>query len=180
MNKTDDKKGTKQLLLYILFLSILLIAVILTSVSFYRLVDVSKTSPTNEPESNPTKIIKVVYKTGPDIQPSVDKVIPGYKSEIKEFTVNNISDTKVQYNIKWQNVYNNFTSNNLVYYIEINGKEIASGVLPKTDQVILDNVEIEPGSIHYIKAYVEFINQGHEQNEDMNCTFAGVLIVDNV
>ena len=183
MNGLNGKRSIKPAILYSVIIGCLLVAVVITAVFLSRFINNYEPKKQNNNQITPDdapKVIKVVFDNGSEIKPNSGEVLPGFKSNIKELTVSNASEVSLRYNIKWQNVYNDFKSDNLVYYIEINGEEKVSGALPKTDQVILDNIELNPGEIHYIKAYVEFINQNYEQNIDMNCTFSGVLIVDNV
>ena len=132
------------------------------------------------PEPGETKIVKVVYKSGSEIEATTN-VLPGYVTNKKEIKVTNKSDVALSYSIKWKSVTNNFVNyQDLVYHIEINGRHIVESYLPKYDRIILASIPLESGEEHNIKVYIEYKNRNYDQSVDMNHSFAGVLIIDNV
>ena len=191
MNETRNEKKHNGYFLYILFSLCFLFAIFSTCLYFYRFVDTYEFEPVTDvsdesseelPKKTVTKVIKVVYPTGSEVKPiKTTDVVPGQMSIIKEIKITNKSDADLKYNLKWTNVTNDFVNyQDLVYYIDINDRRIAEGSFPKTDSVILADVSLAKGDEHNINVYVEYKNRDYDQSVDMNKTFAGVLIVDNV
>ena len=184
----NHKSKRDELLLFILFALCFLLASFATTFSFYRLkttnkpnppVDIDDSSKENNPSST-TKIIEVVYPTGSEIAPTTS-ILPGWRSINKEIVITNASDVDLKYQLLWQVVKNDFVRlEDLIYHVNINGVEVAKGMIPTTDRIIINNVSLASLEKHNITIYVEYLNASVDQSVDMGHTFISQLIVKNV
>ena len=94
---------------------------------------------------------------------------------IKEFSVTNLSNYPIYYDIVFNNVVNNFSDRNyLVYKVEStnNGAKRIEGVMPREDSFIAKNIYIAPNSKQEYKMTINFLKKDEDQNIDQNKTFS--------
>lgn len=137
-------------------------------------------APPEEEDDGTTKVIKVIYYDGTEIK-SESGTLPGWVSSKKKIKVTNMSNVDLEYNIVWTNVHNEFTrKDDFVYHVLINGREQGSGTLPSNKKVLVNNVEIAKNASQTLEIYVEYKNLNLDQSVDMNKTFYGTILIDNV
>ncbi len=93
----------------------------------------------------------------------------------KVFSVNNLSNYSIYYDIVFNNVVNNFSDRNyLVYEVSStnNGAKRIENVMPREDSYIAKNVLIEPNTIQEYTMTIKFLEKDEDQNIDQNKTFS--------
>lgn len=97
------------------------------------------------------------------------------ESVVKEFTISNVSDYPVYYDIVFYNVVNNFSDRNYLVYdlISTNNGAIRSvSVMPREDANIAKNVYIAPNTKQEYTMNIKFLEKDEDQNIDQNKTFS--------
>ncbi len=131
---------------------------------------------------NKSAKLEIVYKDKSDVV--VEDVLPddmkdSKKIPIKHFTVTNRSPYYVVYNLKWENITNEFTSGNFKYKVTCknNCKSFNYITAPFKDGLFLKEIFIAPGQTHTYD--VEFKLQGinEPQNYDQDKVFKGKIQV---
>ncbi|MDD4188212.1 MAG: hypothetical protein PHX04_05620 [Bacilli bacterium] len=133
-----------------------------------------------------TPYIIIHYSDGETINvtgllPEDQTLMPGYvpsEKPIKEFTVENLSDYPLMYNLTWKVDKNNFISNNLKYnLIGTNGApNLSAQTVPKLNgEVVKGNIYIPPRVIHKYTVEIYLHGTGAPQNEDQGKVFIGNL-----
>ncbi len=132
------------------------------------------------PDDGTTKILKVVYMAGSEIE-SVGDVLPGWTSGEKIIKITNMSDVLLKYNVMWTNVTNTFNrKSDLTYHIRVGNSELSTGVLPSRKSALMNNVSIASGETHTIKIFIKYANLNLDQSVDMGKLFAGTVLIENV
>lgn len=93
----------------------------------------------------------------------------------KEFSINNISNYSIYYDIVFNNVVNNFSDRNyLVYELSStnNGAKRIENAMPREESYIAKNVLIEPNTTQEYKMIIRFLKKNEDQNIDQNKTFS--------
>lgn len=133
-----------------------------------------------------TPYIIIHYSDGETINvtgllPEDQDLMPGYipsDKPIKEFTVENLSDYPLMYNLSWKVEKNTFITDNLKYnIIGTNGAPNLSALTtPKlSGEVIKTNIYIPPRVIHKYTVEIYLHGTGSPQNEDQGKVFIGNL-----
>lgn len=142
---------------------------------------------TGEPDvETSTPYILIHYSDGETINvtgllPEDQNLIPGYvpsDKPFKEFTVENLSDYPMVYNLRWKVIDNTFTTTNLKYnLIGTNGApNIAGATIPKvTGEMVETNIFIPPRVIQKYTVEIYLHGIGAPQNEDQGRKFIGYL-----
>lgn len=94
---------------------------------------------------------------------------------VKEFSVNNLSNFPIYYDIVFNNVVNNFSDRNyLVYELSStnDGAKRIEGSMPREDSYIAKNVFIAPNTKQDYKMIIRFLQKNEDQNIDQNKTFS--------
>ena len=94
---------------------------------------------------------------------------------IKEFSINNISNFSIYYDIVFNNVVNNFSDRNyLVYELSStnNGAKRIENFMPREDSFIAKNVYIAPNTKQEYTMKISFLKKNEDQNIDQNKTFS--------
>ena len=161
------KLGTIFACLGILFSSILMIL----STYAYFTVDV---------EGESTDISLVAFNDNTDVifkDTSNVSIINFYTGEevTKTFTVKNTSKYTIYYDIKLDNVINNFEHpSDLVYTLtsDNNGAYRNQSIMPVSDEIIASMIRIEPGVTQSYEMKIIFLDTGKDQSNNMNKTFS--------
>ncbi len=106
---------------------------------------------------------------------TLDNVLPG-ASETKTFTVSNIGNVRVKYEINLVNIANTFVNNDLVYTLTStnDGATVVNSALPTIDSILVDS-EVDPGVTQTYTLVVTFRETGADQNSNMGANFSGKL-----
>ena len=105
-------------------------------------------------------------------------MVDGYTGDsiTKSFTVKNKGDYDIYYDIKLENVVNNFANpDDLVYSIyEENGlgASRSESIIPTSDELIASNIKLKKGSTHSYKMIITFLKTDKDQSNNMNKTFS--------
>lgn len=113
----------------------------------------------------------------PEDQILIPGFVPGEKPK-KEFTVENLSDYPMVYNLRWKVVENNFVTSNLKYnLVGTNGApSIEGATMPKINGEIVERqIYIPPRVIQKYSIEIYLHGTGQAQNEDQGKTFIGHL-----
>lgn len=103
---------------------------------------------------------------------------PGYHLEQKFNIINNNSNT-IKYVIEWENVTSNWDgANEFVYSISCdNGEKVVDKQMPITNEVILDNLELEANKTNECSITINFKNTGQNQMYNFDNAFTGTYKV---
>ncbi len=98
---------------------------------------------------------------------------------VKNFTVENISDYSLYYDIKLNNVVNNFENkDDLVYKLESDGAAYRNtNVVPSENEFIASNIMINKGQKHTYTLTITFLKTNADQTNNMNKTFSSNISV---
>ena len=110
-------------------------------------------------------------------------IVNAYTGEeiIKTFTVENISNYSLYYDIKLDDVVNNFENKeDLVYKLEsVNGganRDVS--VVPSENAYISSNIKLNKGGKHSYNFVITFLKTDKDQSIDMNKTFSSHISVE--
>ncbi len=99
----------------------------------------------------------------------------------KTFTIKNKGNYDIYYDIKLENVVNNFENpNDLVYTIyEVNdlGAYRIDSIIPTTDELIASNIKLKKGTTHSYKMIITFLKTDTDQSNNMNKTFSSNIAI---
>ncbi len=112
----------------------------------------------------------------PDDQPDdVNKTVPDLT-----FTIANVTNETIYYNLKWINVSNNFESTNFWYKIASTNSGYTKdwGTVPTSEATITSNVAIAPNTTQEYTVSFTLHGTGEEQNYDQGKTFKGKISVE--
>lgn len=112
---------------------------------------------------------------------NVSEIRPGWRGS-QSFTINNMSNVTLMYNIKLTNVVNTFDPvNDFVYSLKRDGINVKSRVIaPTTDTIILENIII-PGHMSYTYELIyEFLEKNIDQNVNQGRIFNAQINVEAV
>lgn len=114
----------------------------------------------------------------PDDQndPNVNTKVPDLK-----FTVKNTSDAVQYYNILWQDIFNDYESNNFWFKVISDNNGYQTGTwqnTPITDGMMASKVAIAPKTTQSYVISFTLHGTGEEQNYDQGKTFKGKVAVD--
>lgn len=141
----------------------------------------TSSSKVNRPSSSViTPVYTINYDTGNLV--NTKDVIPG-SVITKTFSVNNPNSVDIGYRILWDNVTNDFVTENLTYDVLLNGIYLVNGAqAPKNSNTnIIANAGVEHilinNQTHYFEIRFHFLEKGIVQNEDQGKTFSAVIRV---
>ena len=94
----------------------------------------------------------------------------------KTFTIKNKGDYDIYYDIRLENVVNNFENpDDLVYTIieeNNNGAYRKESIIPTSDETLASNIKIKKGMTHSYKMVITFLKTDMDQSNNMNKTFS--------
>ena len=98
---------------------------------------------------------------------------------VKTFTIENTSDYLLYYDIKLNNVANNFANNDdLVYTLESNnGASRSQTIVPSQDEPIASYIRINKNEKHEYTLKITFLKTDKDQSNNMNKTFSSNIII---
>lgn len=134
--------------------------------------------------SSSSTVVAPVYIINFDTGNVVDEmdVHPGINIE-KNFSITSYNEVNIGYKIMWEDVYNNFVTNNFKYDVIMNDIYIVNGaVAPKNSNVnILESIGVDfvviNNTVHNYKIIFYVEEQNEPQNEDHGKTFQAKIKV---
>ncbi len=113
----------------------------------------------------------------PDDQPEIEGFVN--KVPYKEFTIENLSDYPLFYNLRWNVVKNTFITNNLKYKVigSNGGVNFETQTVPKASDNIALRIVIPPRVVQKYRIEFNLKGIGREQNEDQGKVFVGNIEV---
>lgn len=119
-----------------------------------------------------TKNIEITY-----VDTSNVTLVNAYTGESvkKQFTVENTGDVVVYYDIKLNDLVNNFANpDDLVYTLNGSngGATVKTTVMPVSNPLIASSIKIEPGVKHSYEMNITFLRTDEDQSENMGKTFS--------
>ncbi len=130
-----------------------------------------------------TKELSIVFHNGEEIN---ELEIEAPWTTSKEFSVESKSPDIFYYNIVLQDLINGFTSNTLEYKItctngegySMNDFEPVPASPKKSDQVLIEGIELQPKATHTYKIEFRYLNsEDIDQSDDMGETLSGSLYI---
>ena len=98
----------------------------------------------------------------------------------KEFTVENVSNYDIYYDIKLNNVVNNFENKEDLVY-ELTSEDDAAirntSIVPSQDELIASYIKLEKGKKHTYKFKITFLSKDKDQSDNSNKTFSSNIVV---
>ena len=103
-------------------------------------------------------------------------MLNGYTGDsiIKKFSIENISNYDIYYDIILKNVVNSFLNpEDLVYtLVSTDGAYRSTSVMPVDDATLASNIKIKKGETHSYVMEITFLETNTSQNDNMNKTFS--------
>ena len=118
------------------------------------------------------------YNLVPTDQPNIpDEVFP---RPYKTFTIENLSNYTVEYNLVWKNVKNTFVSNNFKYKVagSNGGFNVGYTVAPRTNDYIAKGILIPARTTQTYRFDFALMGTGQNQNEDQNKEFSALIDIE--
>ena len=168
----EQEKKKKTVVIFIIFLLALMISFGSTTYSYFNYKN--KTNNTDEDDQ-----IIIRYDGGSEYEAT--DVTPGWKSSAaKTFTVENIGDKKVAYDLEWTKITNNFSNpEDLLITVYKDGVMlIENQPAPVKDGDLLTDIDIKPGIVHRYEVYFYYQDSQEAQDDDLGKTFRGTFWVD--
>lgn len=124
----------------------------------------------------------VFIVNGVDIQAQIEELNAGDKwSKNYVVTITNNTNHAIDYKLYWTNVYNEFTTGNMRYYItKSNTEYITDEALPTEDKIINQKLTMRSKTSIKFVMHVYMYNQPYNQIQDASKSFTGKLKLDVV
>lgn len=125
-----------------------------------------------------TNKLTLVYTGGQEIK--LENIIPG-DSAIKTFTVENTSNTTVEYNIYMEGITNEFNGDLVYSLLDDNNRIIEEKSLPSTNSgktYLMSNISIKSGVLKKYKMIITYKYTDKDQNAYQGASFKATLGID--